>query len=63
MECNDEMTKEDSERVCREQLERFFGNHLNAAMKKRVLKALRFLSVSDKPLAKMTTGIPKKSAT
>ncbi|MBN2561056.1 MAG: hypothetical protein JXQ75_09010 [Phycisphaerae bacterium] len=49
------MTKQDFEQACREQLERFFGDHPNAAMKKRVLKALRFLSVSNKPM----TGKPE----
>ena len=42
--------KRDFELACREPLERFFGNHPNAVMKIRVLKALRFLTSIDKPL-------------
>ena len=56
MEYDQGMTKQGFELACREQLERFFGNHPNAAMKKRVLKALRFLTVSDKPLAGKPEG-------
>jgi hypothetical protein len=56
MKCGDGMTKQDLEHACREQLERFFGSHPNATMKKRVLKALRFLSASDKPLAGKPEG-------
>jgi hypothetical protein len=50
------MTNRDCELACRKRLERFFGDHPDAAMKKRALKALRFLTVSDEPLAGKPEG-------
>ena len=50
------MTNRNCELACRNLLERFFDDHPNAAMKKRALKALRFLAVSDKPLAGKPEG-------
>jgi len=40
----------------RELLERFFADHPDAALHKRVLKALRFLAAGDKPLAGKPAG-------
>jgi len=50
------MTNRNCELACRKLLERFFDDHPDADMKKRALKALRFLAVSDKPLAGKPEG-------
>ena len=50
------MTNRNCELACRKLLERFFDDHPDAAMKKRALKALRFLAVSDEPLAGKPEG-------
>lgn len=50
------MKNRDCELACRKLLEQFFDDHPDAAMKKRAIKALRFLSVSDKPLAGKPEG-------
>jgi len=50
------MTNRNYELACRKLLERFFEEHPDAAMKKRVMKALRFLGVCDKPLAGRPEG-------
>jgi len=50
------MTNRDCELACRKHLERFFDDHPDAAMKKRALKALRFLAVGDKPLSGKSEG-------
>lgn len=36
--------------TCRESLERFFGEHADAATQRRVLKVLRLLAACEKPL-------------
>ena len=46
----------DLESACREHLVRFFAAHPNAALQKRVLRALRFLRVSDKALGGKAEG-------
>ena len=46
----------DLESACREHLVRFFAARPNAALQKRVLRALRFLRVSDKALGGKTEG-------
>lgn len=38
------------ERLCRESLERFFGEHPDAATQRRALKALRLLAACETPL-------------
>jgi len=50
------MTNRNCELACRKHLARFFDDHTDAAMKKRALKALRFLTVSDVPLAGKSEG-------
>lgn len=50
------MTNRNCELACRTLVERFFDDHPNAAMKRHALKALRFLAVSDKPLAGKPEG-------
>ena len=50
------ITNRDCELACRKRLERFFDDHPDAAMKKRALKALRFLAASDEPLAGKPEG-------
>lgn len=52
------MSTETVERACRESLERFFGQHPDAAMLKRAGKALRFLTACGRPLP----GKPEGSA-
>jgi hypothetical protein len=41
---------------CRERLEDFFASYCNAAMKERAMKALRFLSTSEEPMAGTPEG-------
>ena len=50
------MPSHDCEMACRERLERFFGAHPDAAMQKRALKVLRFLTTGDKQLAGKPEG-------
>lgn len=42
--------------ACRDGLNRFFGAHPDAAMKKRALKALRFLAACEKSLSGKPEG-------
>lgn len=44
------LRNQNAELVCRERLDHFFGSYRDAAMQKRALKALRFLTACDKPL-------------
>jgi len=44
------VSNEIGERACRESLERFFGEHPDAATQSRALKALRLLIACEKPL-------------
>ena len=46
----------DLESACREHLVRFFVAHPDAVLKKRALRALRFLRVSDKSLMGKAEG-------
>ena len=46
----------DLDPACREHLLRFFAVHPDAALQKRALRALRFLRVSDEPLAGKAEG-------
>ncbi|MFH1110430.1 MAG: DUF6398 domain-containing protein [Planctomycetota bacterium] len=42
--------------ACRKRLERFFDDHPDATMRKRALRALRFVTASDEPLAGKPEG-------
>jgi Domain of unknown function (DUF6398) len=42
--------------TCRERLADFFASYRDAALEKRAMKALRFLSTSEKPLAGKPEG-------
>lgn len=49
-------TTEDCELTCRQSLERFFGDHPDAATQRRALKALRLLVACEKPLRGKPAG-------
>lgn len=49
-------TSRDVELACLECMNRFFAVHGDVALQKRALKAMRFLAVSDKPLAGKPEG-------
>jgi len=51
-----DVTNQDCEPAYRELLEVFFADHPDAALQKRALKALRFLTACDKPLAGKPAG-------
>lgn len=44
------VTDQRCERACQESLERFFGEHPDAAMHRRALKALRLMMACETPL-------------
>jgi len=44
------VSNQDCALACQESLERFFGDHPDAATQRRALKALRFLVACEKPL-------------
>ena len=46
----------DTERQCRDHLDRFFASHRDATMQKSVTKALRFLAAGDEPMGGKPEG-------
>jgi len=50
------MTNRDCGLACRKRLERYFDDHPDADLKNLALKALRYLAVSDEPLAGKPEG-------